>query len=76
MSHIGVKRFGSGHCQYDRAKQHKTPPGIEQDQIDRVARIESPDDGGITDNFDRTKEADRDEPDDYYRAEIPADAAR
>jgi len=75
MSHVGIERFRPGHSQHNRAEQHKTLSGIRRDQIDPIARIESPDDGRKANDRDSSKQPDRAEPGDNDRAKIPADTA-
>ena len=50
--------------------------GIRHHQFDTVAWVESADDGGKADDLDSSEQADRAEPHDDDRAEIPADMAR
>ncbi len=76
MSHIGIKRFGAGHRQHDRAEQNEAVPGMVQQQIDRVARVDSQQDRRVARDLQRAENPDHAEPQDHDRAEIAADESR
>ncbi len=73
MPHIGIKRLGAGHRQHDRAEQNEAVPGMVQQQVDGVARVDSQQDRRVARDLQPAKDADHAEPEDHDRAEIAAD---
>ena len=76
MPHIGIKRLGPGHRQHDRAEQNEAVPGMVQQQVDGVARVDSQQDRRVTRNLQPAENPDHAEPEDHDRAEIAADESR
>ena len=42
MAHVGVERLGAGNREHDRAQSEKAEPFVDQEEIERVIRIERP----------------------------------
>jgi len=55
MSHIRIQRFGSGHGQNDRSQRQKGEPAVEHKEVDRMVRIERPQDGRRLDDLPRAE---------------------
>src|SRR5687767_14798742 len=76
MAHVRVERFRSGDCQHDSAKHHERMHAMEAEKAQRVPWIRCPQDSGLTDDFDRTQQADDHEPHERDRSEYPSNFGR
>ena len=76
MAHIGIQRFRSRHGQHHRAQCEERDEPVTDEKLDRVIRVERPQDVGILGNLVQAETCDYGEIDDHHRGEKRAHFCR
>ncbi|MNT17572.1 hypothetical protein D3C72_1527270 [compost metagenome] len=76
MPHVGIERLGARHAQHDRTQHNKRSSRIRQQEVNRIERVDGPQDGGGLRYFEQAEQRQGSEPDQHDGAKPTANPGR